>query len=285
MRSFVPGHAAPDTPGEQTLWLAFAQRRILVVTTGGGPELPTASGLSRLGLASEDQAYLGRLGDQHCFAVALADETLAPPGTDLVDLRALLELLAPEQRSLASRASQIVSWRRTQRYCGRCGSRSEDKPDEHARVCPSCGLVVYPRLSPAVIVAVVRDGRLLLARAPRFKAGIYSVLAGFVEPGETLEECVHREVREEVGVEVRNVRYFGSQSWPFPDSLMVGFTAEHAAGEIRPDPAEVVDAGWFSADALPRVPSPVSIARALIDWFVEQQDQGGRAGDGASRSR
>jgi NAD+ diphosphatase len=271
MTIFLPGHAAPETPGEDALWLAFAGRRILAVTTGEGPELPTASDLSRVGVAGDDQVYLGQLGDRHCFAVALADDALAPPGTDLVDLRALLELLTPEQRSLASRASQIVSWRRTQRYCGRCGSRSEDKPDEHARVCPSCGLVVYPRLSPAVIVAVVRDDRLLLARAPRFKGGLYSVLAGFVEPGETLEECVHREVREEVGVEVRNVRYFGSQPWPFPDSLMVGFTAEHAAGEIRPDPAEVVDAGWFTADALPRVPSPISIARALIDWFVEQQ--------------
>jgi NAD+ diphosphatase len=271
MKTFVPGHTAPDTPGEGTLWLAFAGRRILVATAEGEPELPTASNLSRLGLAGDDQVYLGQLGDQHCFALALADDAPAPPGTDLVDLRALLERLTPEQRSLASRASQIVSWRRGQRYCGRCGSRSVDKPDEHARVCPSCGLVVYPRLSPAVIVAVVRGSRLLLARAPRFKGGLYSVLAGFVEPGETLEECVYREVREEVGIEVRNLRYFGSQSWPFPDSLMVGFTAEHAAGEIRPNPAEVMDAGWFTADALPRVPSPISIARALIDWFVEQQ--------------
>jgi NAD+ diphosphatase len=133
--------------------------------------------------------------------------------------------------------------------------------------------VSFPDVSPAIIVAVIRDERILLARASRFPKQMYSVLAGFVEPGESLEECVRREEREEVGVEVTNIRYFGSQPWPFPHSLMVGFTADHAAGEISADGKEIVDAGWFTADHLPQIPGKISIARKLIDWFVARKHQ------------
>ena len=141
---------------------------------------------------------------------------------------------------------------------------------------PQCGLVNYPRLSPAVIVAVIKDHQILLATSPRFKAAFYSVLAGFVEPGETLEECVKREIREEVGLEVKNIRYFGSQPWPFPDSLMVGFTCEYAKGELTLDQNEILQAAWFEADKLPPIPGKISIARKLIDWFVEQNGGGRR---------
>ena len=129
----------------------------------------------------------------------------------------------------------------------------------------------FPRLSPAVIMAVERGDKLLLARSAHFPTGLYSVLAGFVEPGETIEECVVREVREEVGITVGKVRYVASQPWPFPNSLMLGFSAEYLAGEIQPDPVEIAEAGWFSADALPSIPGRISIARRLIDRFVEKQ--------------
>jgi NAD+ diphosphatase len=125
-------------------------------------------------------------------------------------------------------------------------------------------------MSPAIIVAVVRDGSVLLAHAARFPGAMYSVLAGFVEPGESLEDCVRREVKEEAGVELKNIRYFGSQPWPFPNSLMIGFTAEYAGGEVTMDMKEIVDAQWFTADHLPTIPDKISIARKLIDWFVEQ---------------
>jgi NAD+ diphosphatase len=161
-----------------------------------------------------------------------------------------------------------VHWHRNHRFCGRCGSPTQDHPEDRAKICPSCGLINHPRVSPAIIVAVVKDRQLLLAHSTRFQAKFYSVLAGFVEPGETLEDCVHREVFEEVGVRVRNIRYFGSQPWPFPDSLMVAFTAEYAGGEIRVDSVEIADAGWFSAGGLPAIPPRISIARKLIDWFV-----------------
>ena len=132
-------------------------------------------------------------------------------------------------------------------------------------VCPACGLLAYPRISPAVMVLIERGDELLLARSPRFRPGIFSALAGFVEAGETLEHCAHREVREEVGVEINNLRYFSSQPWPFPDSLMVAFFADYVSGDITPEPSEIEEAHWFSRSALPSLPDPVSIARQLID--------------------
>jgi len=145
----------------------------------------------------------------------------------------------------------------------------EWEADERAKQCLRCGLTNYPRLNPAVIAAVLKGDQILLARNKRFKVPMFSVLAGFVEPGETLEACIEREILEEVGITVKNIRYFGSQPWPFPNSLMIGFVAEYAGGEITIDKQEIVEAGWFFKSNLPPVPSSISIARRLIDWFVD----------------
>jgi NAD+ diphosphatase len=170
--------------------------------------------------------------------------------------------------ALAARAFQVVDWDATHRYCGRCATAMRDRDGERARECPACGLVAYPRVSPAMMALIIRGREILLARAPRFPGAMYSALAGFVEPGETIEDCVRREVREEVGVEVDDLRYFGSQSWAFPHSLMIAFTARYAGGELQLDPNEIADARWFAIDALPDLPSPMSIARRLIDATV-----------------
>jgi NAD+ diphosphatase len=192
-----------------------------------------------------------------------------PAGLEFADLRGLWGLLPEEEFWLAGRAFQIMDWDRTHLFCGRCGAPMQAKRDERAKLCPACGLLSYPRVAPAIIVAVVRGDALLLARARRFPTAMYSVIAGFVDAGESLEECVHREVREEVGLAVRDLAYFASQPWPFPHSLMVAFTARHAGGEIRIDGREIVDAGWYRAGSLPRIPERISVARRLIDWFVE----------------
>jgi NAD+ diphosphatase len=170
---------------------------------------------------------------------------------------------------IAGRANQLVQWNRSHQYCGACGHPTENTSEERAKICPGCGLINYPRISPAVIVAVLKDNQILLANNKRFKTGYYSVLAGFVEPGENLEECVQREVFEEVGITLKNIRYFGSQPWPFPNSLMVAFTAEYAAGEINVSRSEIADAAWFSADSLPSIPPGFTIARQLIDWYLQ----------------
>ena len=167
---------------------------------------------------------------------------------------------------VAGRAVQLVEWQRTHRFCGRCGVPTEEAPGERARRCPSCGLLAYPRLAPAVIMLVERDdGRALLARNAMFPPGIFSCLSGFVEPGETLEHAVCREVREEVGLEVGDVDFRGSQPWPFPHQLMVGFGARYLSGEIVLDEQEIAEASWFTPEEAPVFPTNMSIAGRLID--------------------
>jgi NAD+ diphosphatase len=166
---------------------------------------------------------------------------------------------------VASRASQVIEWDRTHQYCGRCGSPTAVRSDERARACPSCRLTVYPRINPAIMVLITNGRQILLARRPSAPNNRFSALAGFVEAGEALEQTVAREVREEVGVEVKNIRYFGSQSWPFPNSLMIAFVADYAGGEIRPDGVEIEEARWFDPVELPNVPDRISISRWLID--------------------
>ncbi len=215
--------------------------------------------------------YLGTLDGAPSFSGELAGGA-APGGMAFRPLRPLLGLLPDPLFALAGRAFQVMDWDRSHEYCGRCGGRTGPVPGERAKLCPRCGVHYFPRVSPAVIVAVVRDRTILLARARRFPPGLHSVLAGFVEPGETFEECVQREVREETGVAVGDLSYFGSQPWPFPNSLMVAFTAAFAGGDIVPGDGEIAEAGWFGpAEVMGlRIPVPGTIARRLIDWFLDR---------------
>jgi NAD+ diphosphatase len=264
---FIPLHVTPSGLSETTLAFAFAGPRLLVGGSEQSPVVPSLDDVVRAGLDGV-RHYLGRLQGADCVAVALPDDTVAPPGFFLAGLRSLFLRLPDVTLALAARAFQVVEWDRTHRYCGRCGSPTRDKDGERAKQCPTCGYVAYPRVSPAMMVLVTRDREVLLARANRFPGAMYSALAGFVEPGETIEDCIHREVREEVGIDVTDLQYFASQSWAFPHSLMIAYTAHYAGGELRPDPSEIADVRWFGVDALPDLPSTVSIARRLIDTTV-----------------
>jgi len=214
-----------------------------------------------------DVHFLGMLGDTPCWAVDV------PHGKDPAD-GASTDLFsyfgrAPELDWLvAGRAVQLVDWARTHRFCGKCGTATEQAPGERAMRCPSCKHLAFPRLAPAIITLITRGDEALLARGVTFRAPMYSTLAGFVEAGESLEDAVHREVLEEVGVHIKNVRYWGSQPWPFPHSLMLGFHADWASGDINIDPKEIVDAQWFHRDSLPNIPPRISIARKLIDAWL-----------------
>ena len=214
--------------------------------------------------------FLGYLDGQPCFAAEMPEDFKTGNSLKFQGLKTLFGQIDENCLWVAGRANQLLRWRSHHSYCGKCGRATVDKKDERARICPACGLVNYPRVSPAIIVAVVKADRILLARSARFPGGFFSVLAGFVEPGETLEACVKREVFEETGIDVRNIRYFGSQPWPFPDSLMVAFTAKYADGEIRIDGKEIVEAAWYAGDNLPDIPPGFSIARQLIDWFADR---------------
>jgi NAD+ diphosphatase len=255
-----------DLPAD-ALWFVFREGRLLV--GDGTNALP--SSLAQLGLDIVPSQYLGRLATRHLFACDLGPEANAPEGWRWSDLRSLFSRLDDTLFALAGRAIQIVDWDRTHRFCGRCGTPTFLRTVERSRECPACGLVAYPRIAPAVMALVRRlPCEVLLARSPRFAPGMYSALAGFVEPGETLEQCLAREVLEEVGVRVRNVHYFASQPWPFPNSLMIAFVADWESGEIRVDPLELEAAQWFSISALPLLPQPISIARRLIDAAVAE---------------
>ncbi len=216
---------------------------------------------------------VGRLDGRSHLAIALEDTATAedlPPALRAGGLRSWFGAVDDATLAIAMRAVQVLEWDRTHRFCGACGGPTEIMAGERARRCAACGLAAYPRIAPAMMVLVTRGRELLLGRGINFPPGRYSALAGFLEAGETIEETVIREVREEANVEVTDLRYFGSQSWPFPNSLMIAFRAEYAGGEMRPDPAELADAQWFTPDALPQLPPRISIARALIEATVAE---------------
>jgi NAD+ diphosphatase len=273
-RQYVPGVTPPEPSGGPALWFAFRKSEILVVNGAERPELPHCADLAEYGLAAQRAQYLGLYGGSPCYAAEVAESAPLPAGWSALGLRDLFGMVETTLAALCGRAWQILEWDRNARYCGRCGTPMQPRTGERARACPSCGFTSYPPVTPAIMILVTHGRRLLLARKPAFPPGRYSALAGFVEPGETLEDTVVRETREEVGVEVKNIRYFGSQPWPFPHSLMIAFTAEYAGGEVRPDGVEIEEACWFEPERLPKLPPRISISRQLIDTVAARLVRG-----------
>lgn len=270
--TFFPGVKQPEQVSGPALWFVFQENKILVEQEASAVCIPYRLEFAEIGLEAISRNYLGSIDGHHCFAVEVAAGTAAPPGMSFEGLRQVYGTIDEDLFWIAGRAVQIVDWDRTHKFCGCCGIPTRKSPAERARECPRCGLQEFPRLAPAIIVLVHRDNEMLLARSRRFPTAMYSTLAGFVEPGENLENAVLREVEEETGIVVRDIRYFGSQPWPFPHSLMIGFTAAYARGEIVLEDNEIVDARWFTADNLPSLlPGKISIARRLVDWFLDKQ--------------
>jgi NAD+ diphosphatase len=257
-----------ERPAGPSWWFAIQDDKVLIKQESAATTIPQLSDFHELGLPILREHYLGRLGGHDCFTVEVPMGANPPVKMRFEGLRQLYGLTNETIFSLAGRALQIIEWDRTSEFCGRCGCRTRTHETERAKECTQCGLLQFPRLAPAIIVLVQRGHEVLLARR-RLENPTYGTIAGFVEPGETLEEAVVREVKEESGITVKDIRYFGSQPWPFPHSLMVGFTATYASGEITPSGGENVDVRWFTADNLPQLPDRVSISRWLIDWFME----------------
>ncbi len=251
----LPADHEPDA-----LWFAFVGEEVVLSEHG---RVPTAA---ELGVEPTRTVPLGRLDGRLCVAVELPT---TPTGLAAYGLRQLWGMLDEAQWTVAGRARQMLAWDADHRHCGRCGAATFVATGERSRTCSACAFASYPRLAPAIIVLVERaDGAALLCHGVRFPRVSYSCLAGFVEPGESLEEAVHREVYEEAGITIADVRYVASQPWPFPGSLMVGFEARHADGELRLDPTEIVDGGWFHRHDLPPLPPYPSIARSLVDRWI-----------------
>ena len=255
-------------PDADALTFAFAGGRMLVLP---GLEVPAYSAFADVPRLTAGPIALGLLDRRPCYAVALDGDP--PGGLTALGLRELFARMEDGPVvSMAARASQTLDWWFGHAYCGRCGGPTEAHQSEMARACPGCGAMHFPRINPAVITLVHRgEDEILLAHDRRFRPGFFALLAGFVEPGETLEQAVAREVGEEVGLEVEDIRYAGSQAWPFPSQLMVGFFARHRSGEIRVQEEELTEAHWFPVDALPGAddrPPTFSIAGRLIARYV-----------------
>ncbi len=236
------------------------------------PEVFPWSRYRDAGFHAERVHSMGTLDGRPHFAVGLADD-FAPTALSnpwrVGGLRSWFGVLDDLSLALAMRAVQVLEWDRTHRFCGTCGTPTTIAPGERAKRCPACKLTVYPRISPAMMVLVCKGREVLLARGVNFPPGRFSALAGFLEAGETIEQAVVREVREEVGVEVNRLEYFGSQSWPFPNSLMIAFRAHWVSGDLSPDLNEIAEAHWYAPEDLPQLPPPLSIARALIDSTIQ----------------
>ncbi len=263
--TFVPAISRFGESGDDDR-VALFTGTALIIAAADELRLPTRGELA--GLVSADTVHVGSLDGRPVEALRIASDEPLPDGWRAEPLRQLHGRLSDEEWAVAGRAFQLAEWDRTHRYCGVCGTATTRADEDRARVCPSCTHRSYPRHSPAVIVRITRGDQVLLGRSPHFPPGMYSTLAGFVDPGESAEDAVRREVREEAGIEIEAPRWFGSQSWAFPHSLMLGFTAEWASGEAVADPAELEDVRWFSRDDLPRLPPPASIARRLLDDWL-----------------
>ena len=269
--NFVSGFKHPEEIKHDSLWFLVHEQKIAVLSENETTIIPEYRNLKKNNIVTQNTQYMGTYNNVPCYAAEISVIEDLPECFSVHPPLSLVNEIEVDLVRIAGLASQFINWSRNHKFCGKCGKLTEDKKDERAKICTACGQIYYTRLSPAIIVAVTRGDRLLMGNSPRFPSKFYSVLAGFVEPGESLEECVKREVREEVAIEVKNIRYFGSQPWPFPDSLMIGFTAEYESGEIRVDKNELSDAAWFARDEIPRIPPSISIARKLIDWFLEDK--------------
>lgn len=264
------GHVAPDDADHGDAWyFVFTDGEMVTKSVQGTPEPITRDDFRWFDMEVQHKHFLGHYLNRPCFALATSGSPAE--GYHKVGLRGLLGRTPQSLFYLAGRAQQILEWHDTHQFCGRCGAGMEDHKHDRAKECSNCHLINYPRLAPSIIVLVTKGDDMLLARNANWPTGMYSTLAGFVEVGESIEQTLHREVLEEVGVKVKNLEYFGSQSWPFPNSLMLGFHAEYDGGEIVCQDDEIADAQWFSPDNLPQIPPRTAISGWLIQEFIDRR--------------
>jgi len=266
---FVYAYPPAQPPPGPALWLPFYKGDLLVRGDAKMCALHLGNGSSVSALNLSPPLYLGTLDGVPCLTAEYEPDLDVPEGWTATSLRGLYGQLSEVEYALAGYASQMLYWRRTSVYCPVCGHRTEARDGDWGRLCHECGHVSYPHVTPATLILIHDGHRLLLAHKPGWGTR-YSILAGFVEPGESLEECVRREVREEAGIEVSDLTYAGSQPWPFPHQLMIGFTARYVGGEIQVDGEELDHADWFTRETLPDLPSAVSLSRKMIDKWVNE---------------
>lgn len=243
---------------------------VLTVIDDRGTRLPLVREVRSLLPENAVVMVVGAMDGASCCGTAVKlDQPSLPQGMTAMSIRQAFVQSSADVMNIVSRVREMTAWRRQHRLCGGCGAPLSFSDTDLALVCPQCGERYYPQIAPAVIVAITRNERkeLLLAHNKRFSGNVFSLIAGFVEAGETVEQAVQREIMEETGVSVKNIRYLSSQPWPFPNSLMLAFEAEWESGEAKPDGEELAELGWFTKETLPAIPSPGSIANRVISRF------------------
>jgi len=259
----------PPDSRQDALHVVFQGGRLISDMRSRHPCVHTEADLIINGWQTRREQFIGHWQNQPCFALEIDDlQHVDLMRHQVVTLYELLGRVDDALFALAGRAQQLLEWERDHRYCGRCGNPTEILPAERAVRCQTCEIALYPRISPCIIVLVTRGEYLLLARHTRYRRPMYSTLAGFIEAGENAEQCLRREVREEVGIDVDDIRYFDSQAWPFPSQLMLGYFADYRSGNICCDPREIAEADWYHYTDLPPVPPETSIAGQLIRHHV-----------------
>ncbi len=256
-----------DDPGGEGVWLLLRGMEMLLAQNGDDCELP--GGRPPALPMPAPPLYIGQWRGRPCRLLAVPHQAELPPDFYPQPLRAAAPRISVPLLSLGGVGQMILHWEQTSRHCGSCGAIMTRLPGEWGKACPNCKAHHFPRIHPCVIGLVVKGSEILLARKPEWVEGRYSLVAGFVEFGECLEEAMAREVYEETGLGIANIRYLGSQSWPFPSQLMCGFVADYAGGDIQLLDRELADAGWFRLDRLPALPPKRSIARFIIDRAAE----------------
>jgi NAD+ diphosphatase len=270
-KKYKPALKPDKNNNNPAYWFIFNEDKLLIDTKNKN-KIPLTKNLQEYHISPIRTIYLGKLENYPCYAAEVEPNTLAPQKMTFENLRSAYKCLDENIYLLAGRAIQIINWDKNHQFCGKCGTPTQNRDHEMAKICPKCGFMSFPRLSPAVITAIIKNDKILMAKHA-YRENMYGLIAGFVEPGETLKECVERETMEEVGLKVKNIKYFGSQPWPYPHSLMIGFTAEYRSGKIKVDGKEITEARWFSSGEIPRSPSKMSIASELIDWFIENNSK------------
>lgn len=274
MLNFDADAQRPDDFDVPAWWFIFSGRNILVLVDPENSRkiigLPKINSPADLSLITVRHNFLGEHNGEGCWVADCEGDVELPAGLRFVNPRFLFNQISDEQMRVVAKSIFVSDWDRDNQFCGRCAAPMEYGTDR-SKVCPNCKLTRYTRISPAVIMLVRKGNKLLLGKNERHPKGFYSILAGFVDPGESLEETVAREVKEEVGLDVKNITYFGSEPWPFPDSLMLGFVCDYAGGEIVLED-EIIEANWYTVNELPEnIPTgDISIAGRLIEWFVKE---------------
>jgi NAD+ diphosphatase len=268
---FVSNIHPPTTFMQPPLWFIFQNDEILLQNTHNTITIPQLSEMKSLNLAVERELFLGFHEDIPCFTAQINQTALTslPKHLTFQPIRQSYELLENKDFfHIITRARQILHWDKTTQFCGSCGQKTERSLTERAKICTPCNSHVFPPIAPVMLALIWREDEILLARSSHFSTGVYSILAGFVEPGETLEQTVAREVKEEVGLTIKNLQYIASQPWPFQSNLMLGFIAEYDSGDIIIDKTELEDAQWFHISNLPTLPNAASLSRRLIDDYI-----------------